>query len=171
MPLDHIFLECEHERSYDGPRHICRAKNKVRLAIDLLLLPQPALNRSFCRIIKTTFIFGAVGTALLTPFYGVDAGIAYASGATAGALYLFLLSKKIDGIGAGYGVSNSTFSKIDSLASNLRLFVPVLLMGGLALRNSMASNTPLHGFSTLTREQFLGSILQAKKYLLPLYTY
>jgi hypothetical protein len=121
------------------------------------------------RIIKTTLLFGSVGTVISTVFFGQEVGIPYASGVVAGSLYLFLLGKKTDGIGASYTLSNSTFTKLDSIASNLRLFVPVALMGGLALRNSLINDAPLKGLSTLSRDQFLGAIVGFLTYRLAIF--
>lgn len=111
----------------------------------------------FHRIVKSTLLFGGVGTAISTPLFGLDIGIPYASGVAAGGLYLYLLGKKIDGIGASYSLSNATYSNVDSVAAKLRFFVPVALMGGLALRNSMSSATPIHGLNALSKEQFLAA--------------
>jgi hypothetical protein len=111
------------------------------------------------RIIKTTLLFGGVGSVISFPIFGLDVTIPYASGAAAGGLYLFLLGKKIDGVGASYTLSNTTYSKVDSIASNLRLFVPVALMGGLAFKNSLEAEIPLKGLNTVTKEQFLAAAL------------
>lgn len=56
---------------------------------------------SLNRIISNTLKVGAVGSVAVTAVYGLDAGLPYSLGATSGALYLFLLGKRTDLIGAG----------------------------------------------------------------------
>lgn len=109
------------------------------------------------RIIKTTLVFGAVGSIVCVPLFGFDVAIPYASGATAGGLYLYLLGKKIDGIGLGFSAGNSSYSKLDNVASNLRLLVPVALMAGLAARNAASTGVRVSGLSSLSRDQFLAA--------------
>ena len=125
---------------------------------------------SAIRIIKSTLLFGVIGTAVSTPLFGLDIGIPYASGVVAGGMYLFLLGKKTDGIGISYTLSNSTYSIVDSVASNLRLLVPVALMGGLALGKSMSTATPIQGLNSLSKEQFLSAAAGFLTYRLAIFS-
>jgi len=52
-------------------------------------------------LIINTLIYGAVGTAVTTAWLGLDVSGPYALGSGAGALYIYLLGKNTDKIGAG----------------------------------------------------------------------
>ena len=53
------------------------------------------------RIVLSTIQFGAVGTVASTVAFGPEVSLPFLAGSLSGALYLYLLGKKTDSIGAG----------------------------------------------------------------------
>ena len=65
------------------------------------------------RLIKTTLLYGFVGTIIATTAFGPDVSFPYFLGSGAGAFYLYLLGKKTDKIGSGnYDLSQIVLAKL-----------------------------------------------------------
>jgi hypothetical protein len=81
------------------------------------------------RLIKNTFLFGAVGAVGTTALYGPDVSVPYILGVVAGLCYLFLLGKKTDNIGLNMvqGIEEGE-SKLEKYVMSGRYLAPVLLM-------------------------------------------
>lgn len=125
------------------------------------------------RLVKSTLLYGAVGTVGTALVFGPDVSFSYFSGALAGGLYLYLLGLKTDLIGSGFTVQNANISsvipttdvvdgsspnRLKNLVTNGRLLVPVLLMAVLSAKNVVTNSVDMSLYKTLSKEQFLGAM-------------
>jgi hypothetical protein len=99
-------------------------------------VPQEAMGEYAAlkaRLMKNTFLFGAVGAVGTTALYGPDVSVPYIVGVAAGLCYLYLLGKKTDNIGLNMvqGIQEDE-SKLEKYFIDGRYLAPVLLMGLLA---------------------------------------
>ena len=117
------------------------------------------------RIILNSLKFGAVGAVVVLLWLGVDAALSYTVGASAGALYLFLMGKMTDQIGAAYSIVNAPSDdpmeevqrRIDTNLGNARFAAPLLFVGLLAAKN-LANGGQLRPFELVPRADFLPAL-------------
>lgn len=127
------------------------------------------------RMISSTLKFAAVGAVGTQLAFGSDVSLPYALGGGAGALYLFLLGKMTDGIGAGYSAAASGNlaaggnSKLDNFLGKSRFAVPLLLVLLLGIKGAVIDHRAVEPFSILSRESFLGAVGGFLTYRVALY--
>lgn len=99
-------------------------------------------------------LLGAAGTLASVPFYDLDTTVAFAAGAVAGCLYLFLLQREADSAGGEEGVSKAVTTAIGS-----RLLLPFVLMCFLAGRQGgVVTASGVVTFSSIPRLQFVAAV-------------
>lgn len=117
-------------------------------------------------LIKNAAIAGAAGTIVAELVGGFEDAVIYFAGALAGVAYLFFLGIKTDTVG-------SEDAKLGSNVSNLRFVLPLLVIVGISLKNTMSgdSNPVLVPgiFSTVTPEQFGSAMIGFLTYRAPLF--
>ena len=128
------------------------------------------------RMIASTLKFAAVGAVGTQLAFGSDVSLPYALGGGAGALYLYLLGKMTDGIGAGYSAAAVSgnlvapgVSKMDNFLGKSRFAVPLLLVLLLGIKGAVIDHRVIKPFSILSRESFLGAIGGFLTYRVALY--
>lgn len=117
------------------------------------------------RIILNSLKFGAVGAVVMQFWLGFDAAISYTIGASSGALYLFLLGKKTDQIGASFSVVNEPSGdpleerqrKLDENLGKARFAAPLLFVGLLTTKN-LAGGGQIQPFELIPRSDFLPAL-------------
>lgn len=117
------------------------------------------------RIILNSLKFGAVGAVAVQLWLGFDAALSYTVGASSGALYLFLLGKKTDQIGASFSELNMPSDdpmdeRIRKLNENLgkaRFAAPLLFVGLLTAKN-VATGGQIQPFELVPRSDFLPAL-------------
>ena len=131
--------------------------NETVLASDMITYAETKT-----RIVSNTLKAGAVGTvgSLFAFNFNIDISLSYFLGALSGALYLILLGKKVDQVGAGFSVGTAPApSKADEILAKSRFAVPLFLVGILSAKNIYVDggeNVSL--FHLLSKEQFLSAI-------------
>ncbi|CAM9458149.1 unnamed protein product [Phaeothamnion confervicola] len=104
------------------------------------------------RFLRDTLLFGAAGTAIATAVGGLDRGLVFGLGAATSAAYVCLLEKNADHLGTRRG---GGLSPLDVL----RLSLPLLLVGGLALANYIADPAAARFLRLVPRDQFAAAML------------
>ena len=119
------------------------------------------------RIITSVLKLGAAISVVVGLIFGLDSAIDYSIGVVAGALYLFLLEKKVDNIGSKYSAlpsrNNSTqVSPVDLAQSRLlenaskgRLLIPVLVVALLTCRNVFLDGQVPQYLHLISQQQFV----------------
>jgi len=150
---------------YEGP---------MAIPVDESVLQEDLNNYSSLkgRLLRDAAIAGFIGTIIADLIKGFDDALVYFFGAIAGVGYLFFLGIKTDTLG-------SVDAKMGTNVSNLRFFLPVLVLVGVALQNvSMGSNSPMSAdgsspgnmLSFVSQEQFAAAMLGFLTYRIPLFT-
>lgn len=113
------------------------------------------------RIVSNTLKAGAIGTvgSLFAFNFNIDISLSYFLGVLSGALYLILLGKKVDQVGAGFSVGTAPApSKADEILAKSRFAVPLFLVGILSAKNIYVDGDEVSLFRFLSKEQFLSAI-------------
>jgi len=117
------------------------------------------------KLLRNAAIAGVAGAILTDLIKGTEDAIIFGTGALASVAYLFFLSIKTDTLG-------SQDAKLGKGVANLRFFMPVLVIVGVALYNkSLGDNNPVQSddpFDTVTPEQFACVVLGFLTYRIPL---
>lgn len=121
-------------------------------------------------LIRDAALFGAVGTILAQFIKGTEDALIYAAGSLAGVGYLFFLSLKTDTIA-------SPETKFGSKISNFRFILPVFVLLGVSIKNTIANSDPsnmnpnleMGFFNTVTKEQFASAMIGFLSYRIPLF--
>eukprot|EP00529_Nitzschia_sp_RCC80_P011450 CAMPEP_0113507608 /NCGR_PEP_ID=MMETSP0014_2-20120614/36562_1 /TAXON_ID=2857 /ORGANISM="Nitzschia sp." /LENGTH=622 /DNA_ID=CAMNT_0000403241 /DNA_START=31 /DNA_END=1899 /DNA_ORIENTATION=- /assembly_acc=CAM_ASM_000159 len=131
------------------------------------------------KLLKQTLLAGLIGAAGVDLWKGQEDAAIYFAGSFASVLYLLFLSFKTDTVAtASDSVSgntgNSASQRLGTPLSNLRFFMPVLVLLGVSSYNaSRGELNPLKDtssmFDTVTREQFTVAILGFLTYRIPLF--
>ena len=126
------------------------------------------------RIVLNTLKFGLVGTVLVQAWKGTDASFPYFVGSGSGALYLYLLGKKVDTLGStetvgGTAIIDTKRSTQDSTLGSFRFFVPLMMVGLLAAKNKFVDGGDVTAFHLLDTEQFLPAIFGFLTYRVALF--
>lgn len=110
---------------------------------------------------------GAAISVVVGLTFGLNSAVDYSIGVVAGALYLFLLEKKVDNIGSKYSAlpsrNNSTQSTVTDMAqsrlldnaSKGRLLVPVLVVALLTCRNVYLDGQVPQYLRLISQQQFV----------------
>jgi len=112
------------------------------------------------RMISNTIKFAGVGAVVSQLAFGSEVSGPYLLGGCAGALYIYLLGKKTDGIGAGYSLATggAGLSKLDETLAKSRFAVPLVLVLLLGAKNLIIDGREWTAFNILSRENFLGAV-------------
>ena len=121
------------------------------------------------RMITNTVKFATVGAVISQLAFGSDVSAPYLLGGVAGALYLFLLGKKTDGIGAAYAFESTPPSKLDEILAKSRFVVPLFLVLLLGAKNALVDGRAWTPFNIVPRENFLGAIAGFLTYRIALF--
>lgn len=126
------------------------------------------------RLLKQTLLAGLVGVVGVDLWKGPEDAAIYAAGSLGSLLYLLFLSFKTDTIATGNDTGNSAAQRLGSPLSNLRFFMPVLVLIGVSLYNAGRGDlNPLKDtsnvFETVTKEQFAVAIIGFLTYRIPLF--
>lgn len=118
------------------------------------------------RLLRSVALVGLVGTAVAEFFKGTEDALIYFAGVLASLAYLILLSVKTDTMAkAG--------SKFGSNLANLRFFMPLVLLVGVAVYNqSLGEANPVRMkgvFDYVTTEQFAAAMVGFLTYRIPLF--
>lgn len=121
------------------------------------------------RLFRYAALAGVTGTLIADLTKGTEFAVVYGAGFAASLVYLFLLSLKTDTLAAGGG-GGGFAQKI----SNLRFFMPVLVLFGVSLYNqSLGHANPVGTSGNLlnyvTAEQFAAAVVGFLTYRLPLF--
>ena len=130
--------------------------NETVLASDMVTYAETK-----ARIVLNTLKAGAVGTvgSLFVFNFNIDISLSYFLGALSGALYLLLLGKKVDQVGAGFSVGTTPVpSKAEEILAKSRFAVPLFLVGVLSAKNILVDGDEVSLFHLLSKEQFLSAI-------------
>ncbi|KAG7341811.1 hypothetical protein IV203_006903 [Nitzschia inconspicua] len=128
------------------------------------------------KLLKNSALVGLVGAVVVNVLKGTEDAAIYLAGVVGSLLYLLFLSLKTDTMATGGSSSgdNSRRKQMGSPFSNLRFFMPVLVLIGVSLYNqSRGDLNPLAGsdsmFDTVTQEQFAAAVLGFLTYRVPLF--
>lgn len=122
------------------------------------------------RIISSVLKLGAAIAVVVGLTFGVNSAVDYSIGVVAGALYLFLLEKKVDNIGSKYsalqGNSTSLSNSVVNLAQNrlldnaskARLLIPVLVVALLTCRNVFVDGQVPQYLKLISQQQFVSAM-------------
>jgi guanylate kinase len=143
------------------------------LNIDVLEQDSMKYQQLKLKLLKNSAIVGLIATVVVSIVKGTEDAAIYLAGVAASMLYLLFLSLKTDTIATG-STDGGTRQRLGSPFANLRFFMPVLLLVGVALYNkSLGDQNPLGDsdgmFDTVTKEQFAVAVLGFLTYRVPLF--
>lgn len=142
------------------------------ISLDVLAEDMKRYEELKNRMVLNTIKFATIGGIIVQFAFGSEVSGPYLLGGGAGALYLYLLGKKTDGIGASYALelaSSSGQSKLDAILAKSRFVVPLVLILALGAKSSLLDGRAYTPFSIVPRDNFLGAIAGFLTYRLALF--
>ena len=123
------------------------------------------------RMVSNTIKFAAAGAIVSQFLFGSEVSGPYLLGGGAGALYLYLLGKRTDAIGAGYSadISAGTGGKLDNTLARGRFAVPLILVLLLGAKSLFVDGREWTAFNIVSKENFLGAIAGFLSYRVALF--